>query len=454
MRLYNYLRERLNKVDRAVFWGGMTRMSLFIATPLIMLTMASFFTPKLQGYYYTFGSLLALQVFGELGLGQVLLMFTSHEWSKLRFDEAGFVVGDPNALSRLLGLGRRVFRWFVVVGPVISVVLGFAGFFFFSQKADSEVAWLAPWTVLCILTGLNFITLPIWSLLNGCHQVAKVSFYRFIDSIFFNATLLITIISDLGLWVPVIATTVRLLWSVIFLYQRYFNFIRMFFYPQVDSVSWVTEIWPIQWRSAVCWISGYFAGFIFIPVIFHYHGAVLAGQTGMTLMLFEAIYSISAIWFSAKAPRLGTFIANRQYTELDQLFIHTTKTVALVSTVSSLLIWLLVYLLYYFEVPLALRFLSPLPTGIFFLGQILNILTGPMSLYLRAHKREPLMVPAIIQGGLSAVLVLVLGKYFSAIGIAVSCLLVNLVNLPSIAIIWYRCRLIWHSEDYVTKAQF
>ena len=70
----------------------------------------------------------------------------------------------------------------------------------------------------------------------------------------------------------------------------------------------------------------------------------------------------------------------------------------------------------------------------------------------QTRTEEPLMVPAIIQGGLSAVLVLILGKYFAAIGIAVSCLLVNLVNLPSIAIIWYRCRLIWHSEDYVAKA--
>lgn len=450
MILHNYLRQSLRGVDPAVFWGGMTRISLFIATPLIIIAIASYFTPELQGYYYTFSSLLALQIFAELGLGQVVLMFTSHEWSKLRFDDSGFVVGDPNALSRLVSLGRLVLKWFAVAGPIVSIVLGLVGFFFFSQKADSEIAWFAPWIALCVLTGLNFFILPIWSLLNGCHQVAQVSFYRFLDSIFFNIALLLSIISGLGLWVPVIAAAVKIVWSGIFLYQRYYNFIRLFSLPPTDThISWLNEIWPIQWRSAVCWINGYFAVFIFTPVMFHFHGPVLAGQTGMTLLLVEAISSISAIWVTAKAPRFGSLIAKKDYEELDKLFWRIIKIIAVVSTASAITFWVFVYLMYSLSMPFALRFLSPLPAGVFFIAQVLNMLSTPMSLYLRAHKREPFVALSFVHGGLSIVLVLILGKYFAAIGIAVSCLLVNIIVIPATAVIWYRYRRIWHADEVV-----
>ncbi len=451
MILHNYLRLNLRRVDPAVFWGGMTRISLFIATPLIILSIASYFTPELQGYYYTFSSLLALQVFGELGLGQVILMFASHEWSRLRFDDSGFIVGDPNAVSRLISLGRLVFKWFAIAAPLVSIVLGLVGFFFFSQKAGSEINWAAPWLVLCVLTGINFCLMPVWSLLNGCHQVAQVSYYKLWDSILFNIVLLLSIVNGMALWSPVFALTARLIWSGIFLSRRYPNFLKTFFSPHIasegSSISWEHEIWPVHWRSAVCWINGYFAVFIFTPVMFHYHGPILAGQTGMTLLLVEAISSISAIWVTAKAPRFGSLIAKKDYEELDKLFRRITKIIAVVSAASALTFWVFISLLYSLNTPFALRFLSPLPAGIFFIAQVLNMLSIPMSLYLRAHKREPFVALSFLHGGLSVVLVLVLGKYFAAIGIAVSCLLVNIIVVPATFVIWYRLRQKWQIEN-------
>lgn len=453
MILYNYLRQNLRGVDPAVFWGGMTRISLFVATPLIILSIASYFTPELQGYYYTFSSLLALQVFGELGLGQVVLLFTSHEWSKLRFDDSGFVAGDPDALTRLVSLGRLVLKWFAVAAPLVSIVLGLVGFFFFSEKAGSEIKWLAPWLVLCVLTGINFCLMPVWSLLNGCHQVAQVSYYKLWDSIFFNIVLLLSIVNGMALWSPVLALTTRLIWGGIFLSRRYPNFIKTFFSPLIasegSSISWGHEIWPLQWRSAVCWISGYFAVFIFTPVMFYFHGPVLAGQTGMTLLLVEVISSISAIWITAKAPRFGSLIAKKDYEELDKLFWRITKIIAVVSAASALTLWVFVYLLYSLNTPFALRFLSPLPAGIFFTAQVLNMLSTPMSLYLRAHKKEPFVALSLLHAALSVALILTLGKYFAAIGIALSSLLVNIIVMPFIAVIWYRYRRIWHADEVV-----
>ncbi len=55
-------------IDRAVFYGILTRAWQFLAAPVTLLLIASRFSPEQQGFYYTMGSLLALQVFFELGL--------------------------------------------------------------------------------------------------------------------------------------------------------------------------------------------------------------------------------------------------------------------------------------------------------------------------------------------------------------------------------------------------
>ncbi|MBA3016726.1 MAG: hypothetical protein FP811_00965, partial [Desulfobacteraceae bacterium] len=106
LQLNNRLRHFLRRleVDRAVFFGLLTRIWQICAGPVTAILIATRFTPELQGYYYTFASLLALQIFVELGLGTVIIQFASHEWSKLGFDSSGQIVGDSTALSRLKGI--------------------------------------------------------------------------------------------------------------------------------------------------------------------------------------------------------------------------------------------------------------------------------------------------------------------------------------------------------------
>ena len=73
---------------------------------MTLLVIASYFSPELQGYYYTFNSVLTLQVFVTLGLSAVIVQFAAHEWSKLDLGKRGEIVGDSVALSRLMSLGQ------------------------------------------------------------------------------------------------------------------------------------------------------------------------------------------------------------------------------------------------------------------------------------------------------------------------------------------------------------
>ena len=76
--------------------------------------------------------------------------------------------------------------------------------------------------------------------------------------------------------------------------------------------------------------------------------------------------------------------------------------------------------------------------------------TFSFSTYLRAHKKEPLLSISVISAVMIAISNLILGKYFGAIGMAGGYLLVNLIMLPFILLVWYRCRATWHGT---TSAQ-
>ena len=75
---------RIAEIDRAVFVGLLNRMWSLIAGPISLVLIGFYFSPQVQGYYYTFATLLALQVFVELGIGAVIQQFASHEWAKLK----------------------------------------------------------------------------------------------------------------------------------------------------------------------------------------------------------------------------------------------------------------------------------------------------------------------------------------------------------------------------------
>jgi len=105
--LIRLVRDFLNltHTDRVVTLGVITKVWEMLAGPVTLVIIARCFTPAVQGYYYTFASILALQVFAELGLGQVIVQFASHEWAHLHLDAAGRIEGDEQAKARLLNLG-------------------------------------------------------------------------------------------------------------------------------------------------------------------------------------------------------------------------------------------------------------------------------------------------------------------------------------------------------------
>jgi hypothetical protein len=434
-------------MDRAVLYAILARTWGFAAGPVSALLIAVKFTPTIQGFFYTFGSILALQTFAELGIGFAITQFASHEWSKLRIGENRRIEGDPNSLSRLASLAQIAIKWYSIAAVIVIVGLSIGGYVFFSQSSSQNVSWKLPWISLCVFTGINLFTIAIWSLLEGCNQVSNVYFYRFFQGLLGSLAAWTAMLLGADLWTASIVSLAGLIYASLFLRRNYWVFFKslLLIKPEGARLSWLTDILPFQWRIALSWVSGYFIFNFFTPVLFKYQGPVLAGQMGMTWALIGAAMGISASWIGPRTPQMAILVAQKEFKQLDALFSKLIKISGILSALSGLSIWLVIYLLYYINSPFAYRLLPPIPAGLFLLGQLVITIPSPCANYMRAHKKEPLLFLSVLNGILTGSSTFFFGKYFSVIGIASGFLILNLIMQPLVVLIWYRFRIKYHS---------
>jgi hypothetical protein len=441
---------KLLEVDRPIIYGLVGRIWSFLSAPVTVILITTRFTRELQGYYYTFNSLLGLQVFVELGLSTVLVQFASHEWSRLKWDPETGLSGDADALSRLVSLGRVAMRWFAIAAAIIAVGLGSGGYLFFSQTPSHGITWAAPWFALCVACAANLCLTPVFALLEGCNQVSSVYGYRSVQAVVSSIAIWSAIFFGAGLWAAPVCLGAAFVWAVAFLW-RYRLFLKPFLVgvsPSGRRIHWRSEMLPMQWRVAVSYLSGYFTYSVFTPLMFHYQGATVAGQMGMTLAVVSVIGSMGAIWSASKAPRFGMLIARRAYGELDRLFHRVAIASQVVLVSGGTVVWLVIYGLYASNHRLAERFLPPWPAVFLVVGMVASNFCTPMGVYLRAHKREPYMLLSLVLGLLTGLVTWILAsQQVGAAGVAAGYMSVSLlVGLPAGLLIFRYCRIRWHQE--------
>jgi len=444
------LRRFLNRleVDQAVFYAICLRVWQLFAGPVSVVLIAACFTPEVQGYYYTFAALMALQSFFELGFNIVVINVSSHEWLHLKLNAQGAIVGDTASLSRLASLCRLLFRWYAVASSLFFVGVGVGGGLFLSLKDYGEISWQSPWVVLVLLSAGLLWVVPFISLLEGCGQIAVVNRYRVYQAITGNAAVWASMLLGLNLWTTVAASAARLAWDLILILVRY----RRFFRTLVRSASgpclhWRADVWPMQWRLAVSGVFSYFAFSLFTPVMFHYHGPAVAGRMGMTWQLMVMLQAVALAWVQTRVPLFGRLIAKKDFKERDRVFFRLTWISLLVVTVGATLLWLAVWALYHFDIRLATRMLSPLPTALFLLAIVALHFPHCQAFFIRAHKRELLLGSSVVSSLLIGSTVWWLGKQYGPVGAACAYLsIIVFVIFPWQTRIWWRCRTMFDAE--------
>lgn len=437
-------------LDRAIVFTVLARGWSSAAGLVTLFLIAHFLSAAEQGYYYTFGSLVALQIVFELGFSFVILQMASHERAHLSITPSHTIVGAPIAHARLASVLQKSVRWYSVAALLLFCFLLPVGMHFFSVHAQAGqfVAWRTPWLLDVLAASLAFQIDPLFSFLEGCGfvpQVAHTRFWQaFVGSILAWAALLL----HHGLFAPAMMIAGQVLAGIVFVSSRRKLLAGLLRHnPHPHRIRWWVEVWPFQWRIAISYLSGYFIFQLFIPVLFAYWGSAAAGQMGMALSISNALLAISISWVTTKAAPFGTMVARKEYSKLDQTFFRVLGQSTAVSALNALLVWCSVVFMNERCLPFAHRMLAPMPFGILLLSMLVNHVVFSEALYLRAHKQEKFLVPSVVGACLIATSTLLLGRRFGAMGMVSGYFFLNLfIGLGFGTYIFFKYRRLWHAD--------
>jgi O-antigen/teichoic acid export membrane protein len=407
-------------VDRAILYTSASRILAAFTGVVTIFFVARFLSGVEQGFYYTFGSILAIQIFFELGLSGIITQYVAHEVSHLQWDLDGRLCGSPPHLSRLSSLLHLVVKWYSIIAGVLFLALLITGFVFFGKYDTSggAVIWHIPWIILSVSTTFAFLLTPITAFIEGLGKVKEVAMMRLTQQILTTFLVWIFLISGTKLYASAFSNVfgLLLLLSLIFFNKYWSIFANIWRSLGKEKVGYKREIFPYQWKIALSWISGYFIFQLFNPILFATSGAIVAGQMGMTLVVLNGIFSLSFSWMSTKVPLYSGFIAQKKYDELDSIFNKTLKQSSFINGLGLVTLFLLIFGLRYFNINLGNRFLPYLPLLMMMIPIFLNQFIASWATYLRCHKQEPFLIPSIVGSISCSLSAIICGKFFGVIG--------------------------------------
>lgn len=440
-------------IDSAVFYSVLGRLIQTVGSLVTLFFLAKNLSQVEQGFYYTFGSLLAVQIFFELGMNSVISQYAAKEVSSLQLIGNEYK-GENRTISRLTGLLHFCVKTNIFLAVILYFSLVAIGFFYFYNNLPEyhEVNWNYPWLVLALSTSLTFFTSPIMSFLEGIGEVKFITKFRIIQLTIFSASSWIFLSMGAKLYSSGMASILGSLTLLFIVVLKYKSRITWLWKQAVtEKISYFDEIFPYQWRIAISWISGYLIFQLFNPIVFSTDGPITAGKLGMTLAALNAILSISYSWTSTKVPQLTVLIARESYFELDKLFKKTIigSGAANLFLLISFLIFLLA--LDFFNVKitgtrLIDRFLSFELILILCVPIFLGNLTGAFATYLRCHNKEPLLINSIVMAALTCLSTLVFGRIWGVWGVVVGYSVITALMFPWGLFVFVQKRKEWHGD--------
>lgn len=406
-------------MDRAVLYTLTGRAWSLLSGVVTLLFVAKYLTPGEQGYYYTFASLIALQILFELGMSIVVVQFASHEMAHLSWVEMDMLEGDAIAKSRLRSLTALILKWYSTISVLIVLLILPIGWVFLAVDQQTTINWQFSWILLVITAAANIFLMPFLSLLEGCGRVTEVARLRIYQSVIGSLAAWVLLAYGGGLLALPAMNLGFAITVFIWLWQTKKIFFINLFSKTVPfaTVKWKTEIWPFQWRIAISWLSGYFIFQLFTPILFAYHGAVKAGQMGMSISIANALLGIAIAWMNTKAPGFGSLIAKKDYVNLDRVFALTLSRSLVVMVLIGVALCIVNYYIHTEEMQFAYRILDPFAFLLLMVGTVFAYVTYAQAAYLRAHKEEPFMLISIISAVFISVLSVLFGPKYGAVGL-------------------------------------
>lgn len=437
------LLARIAGIDAHVLGTLIFRGWALLAGILTMLLIPVCLSPEHQGFYFTFASLISIQIFFELGFNHVITQQVSHD-SALMLQATGNNERRRYArrLESVVELSRR---WYRIMATLFAFVVFISGAIFFEkQQALPAVEWGMPWAMLCVCCALNLYVSPQLAIKEGLGLVDRVARIRLVQSMIGYIAMWAMLLLNARLWaaviVPAVAAAISLWWVYHTRTSSQFgsrNEKVTDDYSEV-AITWRRDIFPLQWRIALSWISGYFIFQIFNPLIFANHGAAAAGQTGLALAAYTAILGLGMSWVNATSPAMSAAIARNDREELRTTFRRVAKRSLFFTSIAALALVFGRAIGAQAGLQLTDR-IADLPTLLFMgCATVANCLIGSMAIFMRCHKEEPMLWNSMIMGLIMIFAITITSRYSVTWVFGLQAALTIFVGLPWTVIVFRR----------------
>jgi hypothetical protein len=409
---------RQMRLDRSTMLALATQGVALAAGPVTAIIIATRFSPTLQGFYYSFSSVLSLQALAEMGLSATLIALGSRAQTQdARGGEQWHGSDSAYADGSLSDLARGALVWSLASAALFLVTITAGGVIIFSRQS-AGVSWLAPWVAVCLLTTINLALIPVFALAQAVGDMASYWFYRLIQQIVNAPVLWLSIWLGGNLWTNAIAAAASAAWSVTYIVRRYQPIVRIFSLPGNGRLRWFRDVWPLQWRTALNWLSSYAVTLLLPAVAFALLGPVSAGRTGLTVALSSVLFALGTSAIVTKAPLFGKLAARHKFRELKLQFRRALTRSLSITVVGGAAVWCGVVVVHLLHLGFAHRILGPLPAGLLLGGTVLSIPVFAFGVFLRALRVDPLAILAAGTAAGALLLACLLGRVLGEGGMA------------------------------------
>lgn len=412
----------LTSIDYHIGFTLLFRMSSIILGGLLILMIPFKFSSAEQGYYFTFSSLIGLQVFFELGFNYVIVQIVGHEMANVYINSHGKLSGNLTNVNRIYSLVPMLKKWYSLISIVFFISVFSIGIYFFERNGHLPLMeWLPAWALVVLFSAINLFISPFLAMHEGMGFVGQIAKLRLIQSLLGYFLLFGLLMSNVGLVAIPAISGVMAICSIYWIMIR--NKELLFNYGVIDfsgnnSISWLKEIVPFQWRIALSWLSGYFIFQLFNPMLFAHQGAVEAGRVGLSLAIYGAMLSVSLSWINAKSPVMANLIADKKKVELNNLFISLFIKSSVLNVLMSVVFLVLVFFMKFYFFNLSQRIADFNILLVLSFISVINHSVLSMAVYMRAHKEEPLLWNSVVVGIISLPLIFYFSKISSFYTIA------------------------------------
>lgn len=368
-----------------------------VSGPLLLLFIPFYLSAEAQGYWYTFVSLAALAVFADMGFSAILMLFSSHEFAHLRFAANYTLVGDEQYVKRLATLWRFSLKWAGIMACVVFPIVLAVGFVLLSGK-EVAVDWGGAWVIYGVASIVVFVNSMALSFVEGCDSVGDIQKIRLKISVVNVTATLLLLLAGASLYALALSLLVAAVTGSALVFGKYRRLFSQL-YGVVNGVQqgWFEEIMPLMWRYAISWVSGYFILSMFAPVAFHYYSPVEAGQVGLSIAVCTAVFAIANVWITIVTPKINMFVARKDYSSLNSVFFRHLALAALTYVAGMFVLYVVLHYLRDL-IPIAERLVGGQSLLYLALGWFFQLIINALAIYMRAHKKEPLVLPSFLNG--------------------------------------------------------